>query len=137
VTFLYTSCEDTCPVQAAQIRGALDELGRDVPVVAISVDPAGDDPAAARGFVTDQRMVNRMRFLTGDADDLQRQWRAYGVAPQEVGSEHSASVVLLDGRGRQRIGFPLDQLTPSRLAHDIARLQRAGEAPAAPQPAGV
>jgi protein SCO1/2 len=31
VTFLYTSCEDTCPLQAQTIRGALDELGEDGP----------------------------------------------------------------------------------------------------------
>ena len=29
VTFLYTTCEDTCPTQAQQIKGALDELGED------------------------------------------------------------------------------------------------------------
>ena len=27
VTFLYTTCEDTCPIQAQTVRGALDELG--------------------------------------------------------------------------------------------------------------
>ena len=31
VTFLYTTCEDTCPTQAQQVKGALDELGEDVP----------------------------------------------------------------------------------------------------------
>ena len=36
VTFLYTTCEDTCPLTASQIRVALDELGHDVPVVAVS-----------------------------------------------------------------------------------------------------
>src|SRR5918999_215683 len=28
VTFLYTTCEDTCPAQAQTVRGALDALGR-------------------------------------------------------------------------------------------------------------
>jgi len=31
--------------------------------------------------------------------------------------------VLLDRSGRQRIGFPPDQLTPERLAHDLRRLE--------------
>ena len=31
VTFLYTTCEDTCPLTVDQIRGGLDELGHDVP----------------------------------------------------------------------------------------------------------
>ena len=42
MTFLYTTCKDTCPLTAQQIRGALDDLGTDVPVVAVSVDPAND-----------------------------------------------------------------------------------------------
>ena len=42
VTFLYTTCEDTCPAQAQTIRGALDELGEDVPALAIAVDPPRD-----------------------------------------------------------------------------------------------
>jgi protein SCO1/2 len=32
-------------------------------------------------------------------------------------------VLLIDQRGRQRIGFPVDQLTPEGLAHDIRRLE--------------
>jgi hypothetical protein len=32
-------------------------------------------------------------------------------------------VLLIDRHGRQRIGFPVQQLTPEGLAHDIRRLQ--------------
>ena len=52
-------------------------------------------------------------------------WRHYGVRPQGDGFDHTASVVLLDGTGRQRIGFPVERLTPEGLAHDIRAL-RAG-----------
>lgn len=124
VTFLYTTCRDTCPLTAAQIRGALDELGHDVPVIAVSVDPANDTPAAARSYTFKQRLDGRMRWVLGDARELQRIWRAYGVQPQGDGVEHSASTVLLDGRGRQRVGFATDVLTSSGLAHDIAALER-------------
>src|SRR4051812_46258688 len=40
LTFMYSTCKDTCPLTAQQIRGALDDLGQDVPTLAISVDPA-------------------------------------------------------------------------------------------------
>jgi len=123
VTFLYTTCEDSCPLTAAQIRGALDELGHDVPVVAVSVDPAGDTPARARSYSLEQRMAGRMRWVLGDRGGLQRIWRAYGVQPQGDGAEHSASTVLLDGDGRQRVGFSTDALTSEALAHDIALLE--------------
>lgn len=124
VTFLYTTCEDSCPLTAAQIRGALDDLGHDVPVVAVSVDPAHDTPARARGFSSRQRLSSRMRWVLGDRGELQRLWLAFGVRPQGDGAEHSAATVLLDKRGRQRVGFSTDVLTPEALAHDIALLER-------------
>jgi protein SCO1 len=123
VTFLYTTCEDTCPLTAQQIRGALDDLGTDVPVVAVSVDPANDDQANAKKFLVQQQMIGRMHFALGTSEALRRQWDAYGIAPQRDGKEHSAYVILVDGKGLQRIGWPVDQLTPEGLAHDIRALQ--------------
>ncbi len=124
VTFLYTTCEDTCPLVGQQIRGALDRLGHDVPVLAVAVDPPRDTARSARRFLADQRLLGRLRFLVGPEPELRRQWRAYGIRPQGRGFEHTAHVVLLDRRGVQRIGFPVDQVTPERIAHDIAALER-------------
>jgi protein SCO1/2 len=124
VTFLYTTCRDTCPLTAQQIRQALDDLGHDVPVVAVSVDPANDTPQRAKAFSLEQGLTGRMRWVLGTSAQLQRLWRAYGVAPQTSIAEHSASTVLLDASGRQRIGWPTDVLTPDGLAHDIAALER-------------
>ena len=122
LTFLYTTCEDTCPITTSQIRGALDDLGGDVPVLAVSVDPAGDTRARARRFLLDQRMTGRMRFLLGSPAQLERVWKAYGIQPQGRGKEafdHSAHVVLIDREGRQRIGHPAAKLRPEGLAHDL------------------
>jgi len=127
VTFLYTTCQDTCPLTTDQIRGALDDLGHDVPVVAVSVDPANDTPARARRFSFERQMTGRMRWVLGDRGRLQRIWRAYGIQPQGDGKDHTASTVLLDGRGRQRVGFSNDLLTSNALAHDISVLE--GEGP--------
>jgi protein SCO1/2 len=121
-TFLYSTCDDTCPLQVQQIRGALDDLGRDVPVVAFSVDPAHDTPRRARAFVLEQSMTGRMHFLLGSRAQLERVWDAFGVRPQEDGLEHSAHIVLADARGRQRIGFPVGGLTVDGLRSDLARL---------------
>ncbi|MEA2190217.1 MAG: hypothetical protein QOI73_338 [Solirubrobacteraceae bacterium] len=128
VTFLYTTCQDTCPLTVDQIRGALDELGHDVPVIAVSVDPANDSARAARRFSLQRRMTGRMRWVLGGEARLRRLWTAYGVAPQTEREEHSASTVLLDARGRQRIGFSTSVLTPQALANDIALLEREGAA---------
>jgi protein SCO1/2 len=134
VTFLYTTCEDTCPLTAQQIRGAMDDLGHDVPVLAVAVDPPNDTPERARRFLAEQRMQGRMRWLLSPTSQLERQWKAYGIQRQTPRHEHSGYVVLLDRRGVQRIGFPVGRLTPDGLAHDLALLEREprGGGPAAP-----
>ena len=124
VTFLYSTCEDTCPLTAQQIRGALDELGEDVPVLAVSVDPANDTPFRARRFLVKQQLAGRMRFLLGTRTQLEPVWRAYGIQPQGEGFEHTASTVVVDGRGRQRLGFLTEQLTAETLARDLRELAR-------------
>jgi protein SCO1/2 len=128
VTFLYTTCRDTCPLTTQQIRQALDDLGHDVPVIAVSVDPANDTPTKARAFDLKQGMTGRMRWVLGTTAQLQRIWRAYGVAPQTTTDDHSASTVVLDAAGRQRVGFATDVLTPEGLAHDVAALERSAGA---------
>jgi len=124
VTFLYTTCRDTCPLTAQQIRVALDNLGHDVPVVAVSVDPANDTARRAQAFLLKQGLRGRMRWALGSAEELGRLWKAYGIQPQSDEAEHTASTILLDGRGVQRVGFATSVLTPDGLAHDIAMIER-------------
>jgi protein SCO1/2 len=122
IAFVYSTCEDTCPALVDQVRGALDDTALDVPLLALSVDPANDTEARARRFLNERRMTGRARFLLGSEAELAPVWKGYGVQPQTDDLEHSASVVLVDARGRQRVGFPYDQLTPEALAHDLRRL---------------
>src|SRR5215208_1705538 len=50
VTFLYSHCTTECPLQAQQIKGALDDLVHDVPALAVSVDPPRDKPRSVKHF---------------------------------------------------------------------------------------
>lgn len=122
LTFLYTTCQDTCPTTAQQIRGALDQLGAGVPALAVAVDPPRDTPLRARQFLAKQSLTGRMRFLLGPRAELERVWRSYGVQPQRDGLDHSARVVLLGRDGRPAVAWPVDQLTPEGLAHDLRLL---------------
>jgi protein SCO1/2 len=128
VTFVYSTCEDTCPAMIDQVRGALDDTGLDIPLLAVSVDPANDTPPRARRFLNERRMTGRARFLLGTARELAPVWAGYGVQPQEGDLDHSATVVLVDADGTQRVGFPYEQLTPEALAHDLEKLWRVSPA---------
>jgi protein SCO1 len=122
LAFIYSTCRDTCPAEVQTIRGAMDDLGHDLPVYGISVDPANDTQRSAQAFLLEQKMKGRMEFLLGSRAQLEPVWRAFGIAPQERGREHSAYVVLVDARGRQRVGFPFAHLTQAGLEHDLGRL---------------
>jgi protein SCO1 len=125
---MYTTCQDTCPLVAQQIRGALDDLPRSarrgVRALAVSVDPNNDSPRTARRFLATRRVRAYLDFLLGSWQALQPVWKAYGFARQTEAREHNSYVVLIDKLGRQRVGFPVNYLTPEALAHDIAALLR-------------
>ena len=38
--------------------------------------------------------------------------------------EHLAHIALVDARGFQRVGYPVSEATPERLAHDLRLLER-------------
>jgi protein SCO1/2 len=122
--FIYSTCRDICPAQVQTIRGAMDQLGHDVPFYGVSVDPANDTRRSAQAFLLEQKMKGRMEFLLGDRAQLAPVWKAFGIAPQRNGRDHSSYTVLIDPSGRQRVGFPESELTQAGLAHDLARLTR-------------
>jgi protein SCO1 len=124
VTFLYTTCQDSCPIQAQTVRGALDELGHDVPALAIAVDPPRDTPARAQAFLAKQRATGRIDFVLGSRAELRPLWRGFFIQPQSVTQEHQARFTLVDSRGFQRVGYPGAEATPERLAHDLRLLER-------------
>ena len=123
VTFLYTNCDDTCPAQAQTVRGALDELGEDVPALAVAVDPPRDTPQSARAFLAEQRATGRLDFVLGSRSELRPLWNGFFIAPQTVTQEHQARFTLVDKRGFQRVGYPGFEATPERLAHDLRILR--------------
>jgi protein SCO1/2 len=129
VTFLYTHCPDICPLTAQEISQALTRAGArasDIDVVAISVDPAGDTPAAAKEFLARHGLTGRMRYVVGTRGELRPLWSSWQIAAQADGPRsiaHSARVVLVDRDGRQvgaySTGVPIDI---EDLAADIRTL---------------
>jgi protein SCO1/2 len=124
VTYLYTHCKETCPIQAQMIRGALDDLGHDIPALAVSVDPFRDTRASARAFLRKAKMTGRMRWVLGTRRQLQPVYRGFAIQPQLRDSEHQAYITLVDRSGVQRVAVSVDQTSPEDLAHDIRVLER-------------
>ncbi len=131
LAFLSPTASGASPLIAQQIRGALDDLGNPATVaaVAIGADPALDSPARVNAFLARASLTGRLTYLTGSPAQLRVIWRAYHVVPLTAGRarfEGAATVLLIDGRGEERVEFGVEQLTPEGLAHDVEALRAGG-----------
>jgi protein SCO1 len=133
IAFLYSTCGAPCQLIAQQVRGALDELGerdgKTPAVLIVSADPIADTPQSVQRFLAETSLNGRVEYLTGSEAALRNVWSAYRVAPATAGEAafaRSASVLLVDAQGHERVLFQTEQLTPEALAHDVGRLQGEG-----------
>ena len=104
----------------------LGAAGRDVRILAVSVDPAGDTTASVRRFVTERNLLPQFHYLTGTADELRPIWRKYHVEvnPKRLDEvDHSAYTMLVDRYGRGIVVYG-PKVKTSMLLHDL-RLMRA------------
>jgi protein SCO1/2 len=125
LAFLYSTCGRVCVVLAQQVRGALDELPRPVPVLFLTAAPEKDTPKSISRFLAEVSLTGRVRYLTGPPAELRPLWRAYHVTPPEedrAGFDNTISLYLLDRHGDERVLFQLEQLTPEALVHDLRAL---------------
>ena len=132
VTFLYTECPDVCPLIGEELQEALKELGpraRRAAVVAVSVDPHGDTPDAVARWLRTHHEPSNFHYLIGTRAALTPTWKAYFISPEvadrpSAASTHTATVWLVDGRGRLRTNSSAGGLiAPADLVHDFTALQ--------------
>ena len=129
ISFLYTHCTDVCPLIATSLDDAVRQLGhagRDVTVLAVSVDPAGDTPADVRTFMRERHLGPEFHWLLGTRAQLAPVWQGYNIlveqrTPEQVA--HASPVFLLDRNGRPRMFY--EQPRGSRaFVHDARMLLR-------------
>jgi protein SCO1 len=129
VTFLYTHCPDVCPLIVGHLHSAQQQLGpkaNDLQIIAVSVDPRGDSPKAVKRFLSEHQMTGRMEYLIGSRPQLERTWKAWGIAsrvpkqnPELV--EHSAEVFGIDASGKITTVYPA-KFQPRLIVHDVPLL---------------
>jgi protein SCO1/2 len=129
LTFMYSTCLDSCPATAQTIRLALNDLGgrvKGLPVYAVSVDPVQDSPKNTKNFLLKQSLTGRMDFLRGTQTQLAPVWKQYAVRQQKPGTKqsdsHSVGIYIIGRDGKQRVRLDVDTVTPEALAHDLGRV---------------
>jgi protein SCO1 len=127
VTFLYTHCPDVCPLIASNLNQALrrvDASKSHVGVLAVSVDPRGDTPAAVRAYAKRMHLVPQFRYAVGTAAQLKPVWARYHVAATAPGTNvvtHVAYTLLVDPKGKERVIYDA-QVKAAQVVHDLRAL---------------
>lgn len=108
LTFLYTQCPDVCPLTAARLRTVYEQLGADVSLPAVSVDPEQDTVAAAYDFSDRPDLLDRWSFLVGDRQQLEAVWKDYFIGVRSVEGDvlHNAPIHRTDPDGRRQLLHP-------------------------------
>jgi protein SCO1 len=128
VTFIFTTCSDTCPLLTAKLVGIERKLGPADPVffVEITVDPVNDSPAVlkkyADGFAAPP---TRFAFLTGDFDEIHKVVRSYGVYYKQTGNsgiDHTFLTSIVDRSGTLRVQYLGSRFDPNEFLGDLRSL---------------
>ncbi len=127
-TFVYSTCQNTCPIVVQELSQALDELPHAIPAIAISVDPKQDTPLNVKAFLIKESVYTQLHYLVAPRRVLEPIWKKFGIQPQlkinSSKSDHSVELVLFDKTGRARVGYQdLSTMDPDAIAADIRTLQ--------------
>jgi protein SCO1 len=130
VTFLYTNCPDVCPLITSNLRVAQNLMGPKVAakaqIIAVSVDPKGDTPKAVASFLSRHEMTGRMQYLVGNAHELARVWKAWGVGSERDAQQpqfinHSGLIYGVTASGKRTTVYSAS-FKPADIAHDVPLL---------------
>lgn len=138
--FVYTTCEDICPLLTATMRTLQDRLKAEnlfathVALVSFTVDPERDTPEVLTRYGQAVGAdFTGWTFLTGDRDELEQTlvqgfklpFRGPGgPGPFRPGFEitHTNRVVLIDPRGQIRGLLNGEEMSVEQVVRDIRRL---------------
>ncbi len=97
VSFIYTNCQDICPLTTARLAMVADQLGdamgRDVFFVSMSVDPENDTPARLKSYADAFTSGPGWLFLTGKPEDIRAINSKFGNRSTLL-AEHKMEIVL-------------------------------------------
>jgi protein SCO1/2 len=133
VSFVFTTCNGTCPATTHRMAQAADRLkaeglfkGDAVRLLTITLDPERDTPAALRRY---RELYDidpaHWDFLTGEPAEVRKVHAAWGMWARPAANgqlDHPSRVFLLDRRGRVREIYSLEFFKPAWVLEDVRLL---------------
>lgn len=135
VTFIYTSCADTCPLLTAKLAGLQAKLGADfgpkVFFASVTVDPERDTPEVLKQYAR-AHGVNPVgwAFLTGTPFEIRAVAKHYGVSYRKTSRgevDHTFLTSLVDQDGILRVQYLGVRFDPNELLRDLQTLVSEGQ----------
>lgn len=127
VDFIFTSCTTICPalssVMASVQRGLGEQMGRDVLLLSISVDPANDTPPVMRAYAQRIGAGKDWLWLTGNTGDIARVLRAFGLSTGKP-NDHPPLILVGDpvgNRWQRWVGVPTPAAVVERTREMVAQ----------------
>ncbi len=115
INFIYTSCEDSCPLETARLANVQkilgDRVGRDVFMYSITVDPETDTPEVLKQYAEKFNIGPGWLFLTGEYEDLVLLRKKLGLYIKDIRqdlNDHNTSIIMgnqATGRWMKRSPF--------------------------------
>jgi protein SCO1/2 len=127
LTFIYTTCADTCPLLTAKMAGLQNRLGADfgrrVFFVSVTVDPERDTPGVLKGYgVAHGARFDGWAFLTGTPAEIREVAKRYGVYAKKTARgdiDHTFLTSVIDPRGFLRVQYVGVRFEPTELLNDV------------------
>jgi protein SCO1/2 len=130
INFMYTSCEDVCPVETAKLREVQrrlgDRVGHDVFLYSISIDPEHDTPEVLKAYAKQFHAGPGWQFLTGKESEIKELQKRLGLYIQSIQDidplDHNVSLVLgneTTGRWLKRTPFESTDILTNLLGYGL------------------
>jgi protein SCO1/2 len=130
LTFIYTTCTDTCPLLTAKLAslqsGLGPDFGRRVFFVSVTVDPERDTPARLKSYgAAHGAKFEGWAFVTGAESEIREVARRYGVYYKKTPRgdvDHTFLTSVIDPRGVLRVQYMGTRFDPAELLGDVRAL---------------
>lgn len=110
INFVFTHCQDACPMITQKLLSTRDLLGEEVSArvhfISISIDPERDTPAALQSFMTKFKVpADNWVFLTGEKQNVEHIVKKLGQYNDNV-EEHSTLILAGNVNKRHWVKIP-------------------------------
>ena len=134
LAFLDSQCKEVCPLTAAHLRSANQDLGERAKAViflGVNVNIRANDVADVAATTQKWRLdeIPAWHFLTGSPEELEPVWEAYDILVLPASAEnkelvHTPGVFLIDQAGEKRwyVSTPFDESGTAQWTAPLSEL---------------